>query len=306
MIGLASLWPKAIFLLVALALSTGVYEAWRDVFRKHAPITSKLVFISVFVAFWLLGISQLFVREAIFHYQLRQLRPEMVESIEIGGNVVKDPTQVAAIAQALNRAQWFAVNHGGWGEEFPFTLHLRSGGNRTYHVAQYFRQPGAVLTSMSHYDSRGKGTGWSNGFVFCPDLPAALISSGIQVPGDKPSPAPPIGTANGWTRLLPLAIFGFFTLGSLTAFYGITFGDMEVHPLHGGYSPAQPKWIGKIIGLPIVTMIAAGAGLRMVNAIFDWPDPTSIALIVRAWLVLLTFGIAVLVLKSKKSGARHI
>jgi hypothetical protein len=312
MTGLVSLLPKALFLLVAFAFGTAVYKSWRDVFRKNSPFTARLVFVSLVVALWMLAILQLFVREVIFHYELRQVRPELVESIEIGGSTVKDANHLSVIVQAVNRAQWFEVNHGGWGEEVPFTIHLRSGANRTYHVAQYFRQPGAVLTSMSHYDSRGKGMGWSNGVVFCPDLPAALISSGIPLPAYKPSPesaeaANRKGKSPGrWTKLLPLAIFGFFTLGSLTAFYAMTFGDMEVHPLHGGYGPGQPKWMGKMIGLPLVSMVAAGACLRMVNALLAWPDPTSIVLIATAWLVLLTFGIAVLVLKSKKNGAHHI
>jgi hypothetical protein len=310
MIGLASLWPKALALLVAFAFGMGIYVAWRDVFRKKALVTAKLVFISVFVVLWVLAISQLFVREAIFHYELRQLRPEAVESIEIGGTVVGDPSRVSAIVQALNHAQWFASNHGGWGEEVLFTVHLRSGGRQIYHVAQYFRPPGAVLMSMSNYDSRGKGLGWSNGYVFCPDLPATLISSGVPIPGDKPALVKAAGgkakPPSGWIRLLPLAIFGFFTLGALKVFYGITFGEMEVQPLHGGYGPGQPKWMGKVIGLPLVAMVAAGAGLRVVNTIFDWPDPTSIALNAGVWLVLLTFGIAVLTLKARRNRARPI
>jgi hypothetical protein len=55
-----------------------------------------------------------------------------------------------------------------------------------------------------------------------------------------------------------------------------------------------------------VTMVAAGAGLRVVNAIFDWPNPTSIPIIVGIWLVLLTTGIVVLALKYRKTHARHV
>ncbi len=313
MIGFASLWPKALFVLVACGFALGVYEGWKGVVWKKEPITAKLVFISLFVGVWMFAILQLFVREAIFHYELGQLRPQAVESIEIGGRAITDVNSLSSIVHALNHAQWFAVNHGGWGEEVPFIIHLRSGAHQTYHVAQYFRRPGAVLMSMSHYDSHGRGTGWSNGYIFCPDLPGALIASGISLPADGPSPSMKAETSKGkgrtpggWARLLQLVIFGFFTIGSLAAFYGITFGDTEVYPLHGGYGPAQPKWMGKIIGLPMVSMVAAGMGLRVVNALFDWPDPTRLTTIVGVWLALLTFGIAVLILKSRKIHARAI
>jgi hypothetical protein len=90
---------------------------------------------------------------------------------------------------------------------------------------------------------------------------------------------------------------------SLTAFCGITFGQMDVRARSG--QAVHPKWIGKVVALPIVTIIAAGAGLRVVNSLFGWPDPTNATLIIGVWLALLTTGAAVLALRFRKSGTHY-
>ena len=297
MIGWSSLWLKALFFLVALGFGTALYREWRNLVRDHRPVTSKLILISAFVVLWMLSIFQLFVREALFHHELRRLRTEQVESIEIGNDVRADPNSISAIVRELNQAKWFEVNHGGWGEEVRFVIRLKSGKRLTYHVARYFRQPGAVLTSMSGYDSSGRGMSWNNGVVFCPALPDLLSERGILLPGDKPSPHPsPEETrCPGWPgKLLPLAVLGFFAIVSLGSLWGMVFGKIEVYSPGGGV-PMRPQWLGKLAALPIVTIIAAWSSLSVVYTLFDRPDPTNKHLIIGVWLVLLFAAIGVLV-----------
>lgn len=90
MIGLSSVWPKALFLVVALAFGAALYSGWRDVSRKRHPVTGKLVLSSAFVALWVLGFVQLYLREGLFHRTLQQIRAEEVASLEIGGSVLRD------------------------------------------------------------------------------------------------------------------------------------------------------------------------------------------------------------------------
>ena len=294
MIGWSSLWPKALFFLVALVFGTALYREWRDLVRQHRPVTGRVIVVSAFVVLWMLSIFQLFTREALFHQELRQLRPEQVESIQIGNDVLADPNSISAIVGELNHARWFEVNHGGWGEEAGFVIHLNSGKRLTYHVARYLRQPGAVLISMSGYDSSGRGMSWNNGVVFCPALPAILTRTGISLPGAKARPIEEKTAPAGWkTKLLPLAIFGFFVIVSLSSLWGMVLGKMEVYSPGSG-APMRPQWLGKLAALPIVTIIAAWSSLRVLYTLFDRPDPTNKALVIAVWLVLLLAAVGVL------------
>src|SRR5262249_3338755 len=145
---------------------SALYRAWREVLRKDAPVTAKLLFWSAFIGLWMFSILQLFVREAVFHWDLSRLRYEAVQSVQVGNNIISDRADVSNVVSALNHAKWFAPNHGGWGDEVSFTIHLKSGRHLYYHIAEYRRQPGAVLISMSNYGSGRHGMNWSNGQVF--------------------------------------------------------------------------------------------------------------------------------------------
>ena len=102
-----------------------------------------------------------------------------------GDRTLNDPSGISRIVNSINEAQWFAVNHGGWADEVPLVLHFLSGEQRTYQVAFYLRQEGAVLISMSNFDRTGKGSGWSNGVAFSPRLPSALAASGVYLPRER-------------------------------------------------------------------------------------------------------------------------
>lgn len=185
MIGLSSIWPKLFFLLVFSIFLTAFIKSWSEVARKKAAATGKLLFMSAFFLLWAFMLIQLFVREALFHHDLSGLRVDTLESIEVGTRSINAPEDISKVVRSLNEAQWFESNHGGWANEVPFVIHFRSGERRTYHVALYLRHEGAVLISMSNFDSTGRGASWSNGIAFCPRLPAALAASGVSLPREK-------------------------------------------------------------------------------------------------------------------------
>jgi hypothetical protein len=177
LIGVSSIWPKLLFLLVFLVFLTAFISGWSQVAKRKAAVTGKLLFGSIFFVLWGFLIIQLFVREVAFHYDLANLRSGAVKSIEVGDQTLDHPNSILGIVNSLNGAQWFEANHGGWADEVPLVLHFRSGEQRTYHVAFYLRQEGAVLISMSNFDRTGKGSGWSNGVAF---LSAAAWCTGCQ------------------------------------------------------------------------------------------------------------------------------
>jgi hypothetical protein len=306
LIGINSILPKIFFLFVLAAFLFVFINAWSKVAKKKTTVTGKLLFGSIFFLLWSFMIMQLFVREMAFHRDLAGLRHEALESIEVEGRTLNDPNGISEIVNSLNGAQWFEVNHGGWADEVTLVLHFRSGQQRTYHVALYLRQEGAVLISMSNFDRAGKGSGWSNGVVFCPRLPAVLAASGVSLPRERAerqksqNAESEEATSERWSRrLVPAAIFGFFTLGALVVFRRVVSAEgpgSETSQI----SNHQLRFVPAIGALAVVSVIAAGCGLRVVYALLDWPDPTNKGTILSVWLTLLTAGIILLLLRQRK------
>jgi hypothetical protein len=306
LIGVTSIWPKIFFLLVFAVFISALINDWLKVAKKKAPATGKLLFGSIFFLLWSFMIIQLFVREMAFHGDLANLRFEALESIEVEGQILSDPNDISEIVNSLNGAQWFEVNHGGWADEVPLVLHFRSGQQRTYHVALHLRQEGAVLISMSNFDSAGKGSGWSNGVAFCPRLPGALAASGVYLPRERAERQKGQDEESGtsasdrWSkRLVPAAIFGFFTLGALAVFRRLVSAQGLGSESQPSFNP-QLSSVATIGGLTVVSVIAAGCGLRVMHALFDWPDPTNKGTVLSVWLALLSGGIILLLLRQRK------
>jgi len=292
MIGLSSIWPKLFFLLVFSGFLTAFIKTWSEVARKKAAATGKLLFFSAFFLLWAFMFIQLFVREALFHHDLSGLRVDTLKSVEVGTRSINAPEDISKVVRSLNEAQWFEVNHGGWSAEVPLILRFRSGTQRTYHVAWYQWGQGAVVISKSNFDDTGKRTSWSNGYAFCPLLPTVLAASGIELPREKTEPrtiqAEETGPRSWRSRILPIAIFGFFTLGALRFFLQLIKGETpESKTLR--ISDVQNA-ARTVLGLVIVSIIAAGFGLRLMYALFDWPDPTKLLSIASLSLALLGGG----------------
>jgi hypothetical protein len=310
LIGVSSIWPKVFFLLVFIAFLTVFINGWSEVAKGKAAVTGKLLFGSIFFLVWGFLFIQLFAREAAFHHDLAGLRHEAVKSIEVGDRTLNDPNGISEVVNSLTGAQWFEVNHGGWADEVPLVLHFRSGEQRTYHVAFYLRQEGAVLISMSNFDYAGKGSGWSNGVAFCPRLPSALAASGVYLPRESSEQhksqdvESEKAVSKQWrARVVPIAIFSFFTLGALSFFYRLINGQ-DPGSNTVGSSNARLKLATTVGGLAMASVIAAGCGLRVMYAFLNWPDPTNTRTILGAWLALLSGGIIVLLLRHRKGTAK--
>jgi hypothetical protein len=306
LIGVASIWPKLFFLLVFIGFLSVFINGWSKVAKRKAPVTGKLLFGSIFFLLWAFLFIQLAVREMAFHQDLAGLRQEAVKSIEVADQTLDDPDGISKVVTSLNRAQWFEVNHGGWADEVPLAIHFGSGQQRTYHVALYLRQEGAVLISMSNFGRAGKGSGWSNGVAFCPQLPSALAASRVYLPRARTerqkgqNAQSENSTSERWSRrVVPTAIFGFFTLSALAVFRRQISGQGPgSHTLRN--SNSQLGFVTTIGGLAVVSVIAAGCGLRVMYALFDWPDPTNARTILSVWLGLLSGGIILLMLRQRK------
>lgn len=296
MIGASSIWPKFFFLLVFGVFAIAFISAWLQVVKKKAAVTAKLLLESLFFLLWGFMFLQLFAREALFHRDLSRLRYEAVESIQVGNRTLDESKAISEVVHSLNEAQWFESNHGGWAAEVPFVLRFGSGARRTYHVALYLRQGGAVLISMSNFDRAGEGTGWSNGIAFSRRLPAVLAANGIDLPQDKTErwenqkPDSAKAASGRWSsRMASIAIFGFFALSALAVLYRLVKGKGRASDSQQNVAP-QLNLVATIGGLDLVSIVAAGCALRLIFALFDWPDPTNSAMIVSVWLFLCAGG----------------
>ena len=174
MIGFSAILPKLLFMLVGCVFIGALGLQWMAVLRGKSRATPKLIGMTAFLLLWVGLLSQLFVREFYLHRNLHTLRPDSVASIEVNGHVLTDRDNLSRISDVLNRPEWFSVNHGGWADEVPLTIHLKTGEVRTYHVAFYLRREGAVLLAWSGH--------WAGGQVFYADLPSVLAQAGIWLP----------------------------------------------------------------------------------------------------------------------------
>lgn len=160
---------------------------------------------------------------------------------------------------------------------------------------------------MSNFDSTGRGANWSNGIAFCPRLPGALAASGVYLARreraeqqENQDAKSEKAASERWSaRVVPIAIFGFFSLGALAVFRRLVNGQGPVSDTVGS-SYAGLKLVTTIGGLALVSVIAAGSSLRVMHALFDWPDPTNMGTVLSVWLALLSGGIIVLLLRHRK------
>jgi hypothetical protein len=135
-------------------------------------------------------------------------------------------------------------------------------------LSLYLRQEGAVLISMSNFNSAGKGSGWSNGVAFCPRLPGALAASGVYLPRERAERQKGQNEESGtsasdrWSRrLVPAAIFGFFTLGGLALFRRLVSAQGLGSESQPSFNP-QMSSVATIGGLTVVSVIVAECGLE--------------------------------------------
>ncbi len=123
------------------------------------------------------------------HRYLTNLDPASVRAITVGHARIDDAEHLRAIVGALRAGRWFSPNHGGWSTELPLVIASTPAAPVRLRVALYTRAEGAVL-------SLSRGGGWSDGYVFSPDLPRVLAEAGAPLPGRRWQPQL---AAEGWS-----------------------------------------------------------------------------------------------------------
>lgn len=108
---------------------------------------------------------------------LQALKPEAVRRVRVGDHFLRKPEEVAAVVRALNRAEPFSPNHGGWGAAQWLILDLQEGGRLLFRVAPYQREKGAVVW----FTRKEPGGYFRDTEVFSRDLPDTLAALNVSL-----------------------------------------------------------------------------------------------------------------------------
>jgi hypothetical protein len=144
-------------------------SSWRSrpKFQRILEVVGLLIILR-----FLIFTSERVFRQYESHRELRMLRQENVANIRVGDSVVTDKQQLAEIVQSLNGEDWFSSLHGGWAKEMDLVVALTSGRKRTYRVASYLKEEGAVII----FEPGGSG------YAFSRALPSVLFRARVPLP----------------------------------------------------------------------------------------------------------------------------
>ncbi|MBM3462332.1 MAG: hypothetical protein FJX76_09545 [Armatimonadetes bacterium] len=132
--------------------------------------------VAAIVMGWLMGVR--FFLQWKTHQYLERLDAASVRSILVGDQTIDKPEDVKRIVDALRGARWFSPNHGGYDRAMPFEIVGAVPPPVHFRVAVYRLETGAILLLS-------RGGGWSDGYVFCRDLPAAMAAAGAPFSSGK-------------------------------------------------------------------------------------------------------------------------
>jgi len=141
--------------------------------QASTDVFGTIVFVMIFLV---LPLSVTYVHLRI-HYDLWALQPADVQEIKVGERSFIDRTSISQIVGALKTSEWYSVNHGGWGDETPMVVRLRSGTAWQMRVGYHFTHHGAVVLRSSE----PLGRGWALGQVFSLTLPETLERLGVPL-----------------------------------------------------------------------------------------------------------------------------
>lgn len=173
------------FVICAGFVLSGITQLWKLKDKAGASLLWRLG-ITAFFLLWFSLMCSHYYRKAQFLQELRSLSAAEVGAVRIGRHEFKDPETIRRIVGALGGSKWFEVNHGGWGDSIQLTLEKRSGAKITLDVAQYFREPAAIVGP-----SNPKGLSYSPTEAISFDLPKILQNIGVILPNcDTPHGRP--------------------------------------------------------------------------------------------------------------------
>jgi hypothetical protein len=185
MIGIGAIFMDAFMLAIGLFLFLGSLAALirerrsirRGVYNKRNFEGTSLFGFGL-SAMFLAALCSLYVREIHLHSDLSHLRPEKVDRIAIGGQVINDRQRIDEIVRILARPRWFNMSRGDAGDKVSFMIRFKDGTNWEYVANSYQRGVGVTLESVSPH-------GWANGQVLYPELTGILQRDGITLPPCK-------------------------------------------------------------------------------------------------------------------------
>jgi hypothetical protein len=176
--------PRAVFqdlipvvVLLAFGLIVWLVARSKEKWWRHGMVWLVLALVLFLSYSYLTGI----VAGLRGFYFLRTLQANDIQSISVDNVTATQSSAILDFSSAFHRVQWFAASHGGWAKEVPLRIRLKSGGERTFSIGRYLRQPGVVIQGMFH-------TPWSYRMYDCgfsADLPEILESLKITLPASR-------------------------------------------------------------------------------------------------------------------------
>lgn len=112
--------------------------------------------------------------DVTFKQWLCSLNQDEIAGVTIDGLGLAGTQKTQTLCDALKKNDWFLPNHGGWAQPVDMSISLKNGTVRHLQVAFFTKhKSGAIVTDKdSPLESK----------VFCPDLPAAMLSIGRSLP----------------------------------------------------------------------------------------------------------------------------
>ena len=156
-------------LIVALGFITAVVLDWRSGKR---PIGG-----AIFVALWSLVVFNYVGHHLLERQFLKHVGSDEIRQICIEETCFSSVDQISEIVEALNSIEWFVINHGGWDQEYPMRIELRSGKVKHYLVSYYQRRHGAVIQFFPPAE-KGQFFRPHYGAAFSASLPDVLAALG--------------------------------------------------------------------------------------------------------------------------------
>ena len=135
--------PAIGFIGVAVILLVAIAKEWESPSRESTYL--RRAGLTLFVLLWAAAMCLTIYTRARFLYQLHSLKPEEIDSIEIGKHTFADRETVKSVVGALRKSEWFEANHGGWGDSIHLTLRKHSGDEVVLDLALYFRERAAIV-----------------------------------------------------------------------------------------------------------------------------------------------------------------
>ena len=175
---LLDMFPLVVWGLLIVAFVHSIQRHRRLDREEKLKNAKGLLGLALFAILWA-AISVGSVLEVVLHSQLHAISAEDVSNIKVGEKQFSNPADIAQIVNDLKQSEWYAVSHGGWGDETPMVISFKSGEVWFLSVGYHFSQQGAVIAK---HRGDPNTTGFrSDVYLFSETLPETLRALGAPV-----------------------------------------------------------------------------------------------------------------------------